>query len=134
MSGPISPENQGLVGAALIAYGGLVIGGAYYLANRDASTPPQKTHEASDRNSTPSSPPTHSPIALLQILTIDPSRATTIGQRQKARVRGSFREEGGDIMNVMLLPQGAPNDVAAARIRDLYQGYSGSLSFSPFYG
>ena len=53
MSGPISPENQGLVGAALIAYSGLVIGGAYYLSNRDTSTPTKKTDSASHRTVPP---------------------------------------------------------------------------------
>ena len=56
MPGPISPENQSLIGLGGIAYASLVIGGAYYLAKRDASKP----LEASDRTKTPLSSTTHS--------------------------------------------------------------------------
>lgn len=49
MSGPVSPDNQSLVGVGALAYGAAVIAGSYWLAKYKSSDPPQKTDEATDR-------------------------------------------------------------------------------------
>ena len=49
MSAPISPDNQAVVGAAALAYGGVAIGVAYALAKYNSKEQAEKTDAATDR-------------------------------------------------------------------------------------
>lgn len=65
MPGPIAPENQGVAGAGLLAYTGLVAVGSYCVTKYCLSKPPEETDEATDRT-TPLSSTTPFHSAMIQ--------------------------------------------------------------------